>query len=198
LCLHFPMLRLLIPALLAALIVGLAAACGGDSESTPLPSTAPAGPQSAELGWIERHEENGEFIEFRVDALEVTDDGWAAEVAITNETSADYALGDPEASLDRRFGLMLFKTGDLRELEQRNQADDLPGLRRADSFEPPLPLVIESGSTWSGTISARGALAAGLFARVVFGTLVPVGESPAGFPERLVWITDNSYYLKGA
>lgn len=192
------MLRSFPLGLLALAAIALLGGCGGGGEGTALPATTPAPPQVAELGWVERHEGEDAALEFGVQRFEVTEDGWRADISIRNETSTRYAIGDERASLDRRFGVMLFKTGDLRELEQRNQADELPGLRLAQRFDPPLPAVLEPGAVWSGTMSAEGSLAAGLFARVVFGTLVPVDESPSGFPDRLVWITDNSYYLEGA
>ena len=70
-------------------------------------------------------------------------------------------------------------------------------MRRAERFQPALPLVLEPGKSWSGTIGARGSLAAGRWVRVVFGPLVPVGDPPEGFPrEGLVWITDHAYQLE--
>jgi hypothetical protein len=194
LCEHsrVPRPALLLPAIAVALLVS---GCGGGGTGEPLAPATAAPPQRAELGWVERHEEEGQAVEYRVDELEVTRDGWSADVAITNDTKTRFALGDAEAATGRSFGLMLFRTGDLRELEQRNQADDLPGLRRARRFDPPLPGVLEPGRTWSGTISAPGSLAAGRYARVVLGTLVPIGDAPPGFPPRLVWITDSAYRL---
>lgn len=188
------MRRAVLPALLALVLL---AGCGG-GEAPSLPEAVPAPPQRAELGWEESYGEAGARMIFRVSELEVLEDGWKAAISITNETDAQYAVGDPRASLDRSFGLMLFPTGDLRELEQRNRAGELPALRAAASFAPPLPLVLEPGSTWAGTISAPGSLAAGLFARVVFGTLVPVDEAPEDLPGALVWITDHAYQLQGA
>jgi hypothetical protein len=174
----------------------LLAGCGG-GDSEPLPEAVPAPPQRAELGWEESYGKAGERVVFGVRELQVLPHGWRAQISMTNDTGVQYAVGDPKASLDRRFGLMLFPTGDLRELEQRNRAGELPEIRAAESYEPALPLVLEPGSTWSGTISARGSLPAGLWARVVFGALVPVGESPAGLPEVLVWITDHAHRLEG-
>jgi hypothetical protein len=180
----------------SALALGLVAGCGGD-DSEPLPQAVPAPPQRADLGWEESYGEPGARMVFRVRELEVVPDGWRAAISITNDTKVRYAVGDPKASLDRRFGLMLFPTGDVRELEQRNRAGELPEIRAAEEYEPPLPLVLEPGATWTGTISARGSLPAGLYARVVFGALVPVGESPEGLPDVLVWITDHAHRLHG-
>jgi hypothetical protein len=180
--------------LAVAALAMLPAACGGGERSVP--EARPAPPQRAELGWEESFGKTGARMVFRVRELEVLRNGWRAAISITNQTDADYAVGDPRASLDRSFGLMLFPTGDVRELEQRNQAGELPAVRPAADYSPPLPLVLEPGGTWSGTISAHGSLAAGLFARVVFGALVPVDESPEGLPGVLVWITDHAYRLR--
>lgn len=188
------------PLLLRACALGLAfvaAGCGG-GDPLPLPAAAPAPPQRAELDWTESAGEPGARVVFRVDELEVLEDGWRAAISITNDTRTQFSVGDPRAALDRRFGLMLFPTGDVRELEQRNRAGELPEIRAADAYEPPLPLVLEPGRTWSGTISAPGSLAAGTFVRVVFGALVPVGDPPEGLPEVLVWITDRAYRLRPA
>jgi hypothetical protein len=195
LCEHAEVQRSLLVGLLALAAIAFAAGCGGGD--SPLPPTTPAPPQVAVLDWMERYEQEGEAVEFGVRRFAVTEDGWRAEISITNDTSTRYAVGGSETEIDRAFGVMLFRTGELQELEQRNQAEDLPGLRPAQEFDPELPLVLKPGATWSGTMSAEGSLAAGLFARMVFGPLVPVDDSPSGFPPRLVWITDNSYQLKG-
>ena len=184
------------PVLAAAAAVLALAGCGGSGEQRRLPDAVPAPPQRAELGWVESYGEEGARMTFRVDELEVLEDGWRASIAITNGTAVGYALGERDRSLDRRFGLMLFATGDARELEQRNRAGELPAIREAVGYDPPLPAVLGPGETWAGTISAPGSLAAGLWARVVFGALAPVGESPEGLPGVLVWITDHAYRLR--
>lgn len=185
-------------ACVCALWLGLAAAGCAGAEPQPLPAAEPAPPQRAELNWVESTGDPGARVVFRVGELEVLADGWRVAISITNDTTTQFSVGDPKAALDRRFGLMLFPTGDVSELERRNRAGDLPEIRAADVYEPPLPLVLEPGRTWSGTISAPGSLAAGTFVRVVFGALVPVGDPPRGLPEVLVWITDHAYRLQAA
>ena len=51
-------------------------------------------------------------------------------------------------------------------------------------------------TSWEGEISAPGALVAGSWARVVFGTLVAVGKPPDELEEMVIWITDNAYELE--
>ena len=72
----------------------------------------------------------------------------------------------------------------------------LPAVRAATGYAPDLPPILEPGASWEGEISARGALVAGSWARVVFGTLVAVGKPPEELDEMVVWITDNAYQLE--
>lgn len=161
----------------------------------PVPSVA-AGPQTAELGWRETYGPPGERFVFLVDSLEVTEGGWRARVGIENRTSIPYSVGDPRATLDRAFGLMLFPSGELEELERRNTGKSLPAVRAARVYRPPLPEILEPDATWTGTISASGSLVAGSWARVVFGALIAVGKPPEELQERIVWITDSAYQLE--
>lgn len=173
----------------------LAAGCG--SETRPIPPARAAPPQTANLHWVESYGEAGARLVFGVERFQVLDSGWRATISLTNRTAVRYAVRDPDSSLDQRFGLMLFQTGDLRQLEQLNRAGELPTVRRAEAFHPALPLVLKPGETWQGVISAPGALAAGRWVRVVFGTLVPIGTGPRNLPEQLIWITDHAYQLEG-
>ena len=159
-------------------------------------ASAPAGPQTASLGWRETFGPKGEQLVFSVESLQVTASGWRARLSLTNDTTAAYEVGDPRATLDLAFGLMLFASGDPEDLEERNLSRTLPAVRPAARYEPSLPAVLESGDSWSGTISAPGALVAGSWVRVVFGTLVVVGKPPEGVEDEVVWITDHAYRLK--
>ena len=193
--------RLPVLALLAVLVTG----CG--SQSHPVPPTLAAQPQTATLDWVENcragdsdvpcEGKSPARVVFGVSRFEVRQGGWQAEISLTNRTSVRLSVVDPHSSLERLFGVMLFQTGDLRQLEQLNRARDLPPVRRAEVFQPALPLVLEPGQTWDGVISAPGALPAGRWLRVVFGELVSIGTPPAGLPEHLVWITDHAYRLEG-
>jgi hypothetical protein len=178
-----------------ALLVVLAAGCG--SEARPIPPARAAAPQKAELNWLESYGRDDARIVFGVDRFEVLENGWRAEISLSNRTPVRYSVGDPGSPLNRQWGLMLFQSGDLRHLEQLNRAGELPPVRRAETFEPSLPLVLEPNETWKGVIEAPGALAAGRWLRIVFGALVPIGQPPRGFPDQLVWITDHAYQLEG-
>ena len=155
-----------------------------------------AGPQEKEVDWRETYGKPGERLVFSVESLEVMPDGWKARVSVENQTSIPYELGDPRATLDRSFGLMLFSSGDLSELEELNTSNSLPAIRAATRYVPELPKILESGASWTGTISARGPLVAGSWVRVVFGSLISVGRPPDELDERVVWITDHAYRLR--
>jgi hypothetical protein len=157
--------------------------------------TAAAGPQTAALGWKETYGKTGEQLVFTVDSLAVTESGWKSKIGIENGTKVAWELA-PGATPDGSFGLQLFETGDKDELDQRNRQGTLPAVRAATGYEPALPRILEPGVSWEGTISARGPLLAGSYARVVFGTLVAVGKPPDGFQDVFVWITDHAYRLR--
>jgi hypothetical protein len=92
---------------------------------------------------------------------------------------------------------MLFPSDELDEVESRSRQGDLPGLREADDYDPALTPRLAPGGSWRGTIAARGALAAGLYVRIVLGPFVAVGDAPDGMQSSFSWITDHTYRLKG-
>lgn len=163
-------------------------------EPTPTTSAA-AGPQTAELDWRETYGSGNERLIFSVAGLEITKTGWSAQIRVENASSVGWELV-PNATPDATFGLQLFETSDPKELEERNREGTLPAVRAATRYDPDLVPVLDPGSSWAGTIAARGALAAGASVRVVFGSLVAVGKPPKELSERVIWITDNSYRLK--
>jgi hypothetical protein len=177
--------------LLAVVLACLATACGGRSLTVP-PAT-PAPPQQAELHWVEQTPANAPGLVFEVRRFAVTPDGWRADVGIRNDSHVPWKLSTANPEM---FGLMLFATGRMEELDRRNKDGSLPGLRRARLIVPSPPEVLEPGARWTGTISAPGALAAGRWVRLVFG---PLGsdDPPPGLPRQLVWITDRTLVLRG-
>jgi len=164
--------------------------------SGPSTISLAAPPQSATLDWREEFRKSGQQIVFTVDRLQVMPNGWKARVGIANHTSSAYDVGDPKATIDRSYGLMLLSSNSERELDERNADHTLPPVREASRIYPSLPKVLESGDTWEGTISARGPLVARSWVRVVFGPLVVVGKPPDGVPKVIVWITDHTHQLK--
>jgi len=164
---------------------------GDDAE---VATSVAAGPQTADLDWRETFGSTGEQLVFTVARLDVTESGWNARIGIENDSSVGWELA-PGATPDGSFGLQLFETGDKQELEDRNRNGTLPAVRAATGYSPELPRILEPGASWEGEISARGALVAGSWARVVFGTLVAVGKPPEGLDEMLIWITDNAHQL---
>ncbi len=119
--------------------------------------------------------------------------GWSARVAIENATGIPFEFGNRPLAL--RLGLMLFADGGQETLDEANRAGELPPLREAVTIDPPPPNVLAPGERWESTLAAPGALADGSYVRVVFGTLVAVGEPPGEMLPTVIWITDRSHQL---
>lgn len=183
---------------LGATVAGLALALNArrlDGGERQVAASVAASPQSATLDWRETYGAPGQEIVFTVDTFGVTRAGWTARVGIDNRSQAGWKLA-PGATPDGTFGLRLFETGDANELDERNTLGTLPAVRAADRYEPGLPPILEPHASWHGAISAPGALVAGSYVRLVFGTLVAVGKPPPDLDTQLVWITDHAYKLK--
>ena len=184
------MRRTVLPLALALVLGG----CGGAAPVEPVRLPEAAAPQRVELAWRESYPPgSGDRLVFVVDELTVTADGWSARVAVTNRTGVAFHTGRP---VGFRYGLMLFATGDLGELEEAARSSGLPAVRPALTIEPPPPAVLRAGATWRATLSAPGSLPAGAYARVVFGPLGAEGEPPEGIETVVVWITDHARRLE--
>jgi hypothetical protein len=173
--------------LLAALLL---AGCGG-AEPRPIGPARAAEPQQAALGWQEHYPPSGERLVFAVQRLTITEDGWSADVSVTNKTTVPFDTGGDDAV--SAYGLMLFGTGDLGELEAAAGANQLPAVRQARTIEPALPDLLRPNETWSATLSAPGSLADGSWVRVSFGPLRAQGDPPPEMEPVVVWITDSAY-----
>jgi hypothetical protein len=189
-------IRILLVALGASAAVGvvIAGGCVRDTASTVV-SPGRATAQEATLDWHETAGEDGQQLAFDVERFAIIDGGWEAEIGFRNDTKVAWEVGDG-AGVPRTFGVMLFRTGDMREFEQRNRGGDLPAVRPATRFEPELPRLIGPGETWKGTISAPGSLVSESYVRVVFGMFASQGDPPKGLTSRVVWITDNTFKLE--
>jgi hypothetical protein len=170
--------------------------CSATSTATTVPTSIAAPPQSAELDWVEPYPAKSPALVFSVASFTVTAEGWSADVSVENRSNVGYKIVDRHDEAALGFGVRLFPTGSLEDLDRLNRKLELPTLRAATSYEPALPLVLERGATWSGTISARGALAGGLWVRLSFGPFSPVGEVPKGTQAPVDWITDHAYHLE--
>jgi hypothetical protein len=184
-----------VPRVLVVLAVAAGLAAGCTSEQPTLPPSTAAPPQRAELGWEERAPAEGPGFVFRVHRFAVTEGGWEAEVEIENRTSIVWRTGD-RLAVEQSFGVMLFATGGLDEVERRMGEGELPGLRPVQKFAPALPERFVPGRTWRATVSAIGPLAAGRHVRIVFGPLIAEGDPPSGLDAGFVWITDHAYRLR--
>lgn len=180
----------------AAVLVGFAFAAVAERErggGASLGGKTAATPQTKTLDLRESAGKKGERVIFGVKRFQVLPEGWRARVSVRNDSDVAFTI-DPSR---RSFGLMLFTSGAHHDLETRNRQQDLPTLRPALAYEPDLPSTLEPHATWTGTISAPGALVAGSWVRFVFGTLVVEGRAPDNFPPQLTWITDRAYRLRG-
>jgi hypothetical protein len=180
--------------IVAVATVGLLGGCRSDESAVP-PARA-AAPQRVELGWEERTPAKGPGLVFRVHRFAVTAGGWEANIEIVNRTGLVWELGAGRRAAEQSFGVMLFATGELDEVERRGRKGELPGLRPVRKFVPAVPSRLVPGRHWRATISADGTLAAGRHLRIVFGPLIAVGDPPDGMPAQFVWITDHSYLLR--
>jgi hypothetical protein len=177
-------------AIIGGFLLAAAAERGGTRE--PTQETNPAAkPQSKRLDWHETQGPRGERLAFAWRSFQVLRDGWRARISMTNDSQVALDLSRSE----RSFGLMLFASGKHSELD--NRLGQLPTLRPALTFDPDLPPTLDPHATWSGTISARGALVADSWVRVVFGAFSPIGRAPDSFPDHMIWITDHAYRLRG-
>ena len=174
------------------LAVLLLTGCAASETEPVLPARA-AEPQHVELGWRESYPSRGERIRFAVDGLDVRAGGWSVEIRVTNATRSSFELGVNRTQLS--FGLMLFATGELDELEEANRDGRLPPVRLAATMKPPPPDVLAPGATWHATLSAPGSLADGSYVRVAFGPLRAVGKPPQDMQPVVFWITDRSHRL---
>jgi hypothetical protein len=170
----------------AALVAG----CGG-AEPRPVETGRAAEPQQATLGWQESYPGSGERLVFGVQSLRVTRTGWSADVSVTNKTTVPFDTGADAAA--SAYGLMLFGTGDLDELESAARSNQLPAVRQARTIEPALPEVLRPNQTWRATLSAPGALPDGTWVRVSFGPLRAQGDPPPEMEPVVVWITDHAH-----
>jgi len=188
------MRRLVLIALFAVLPLTGCGSAGGSGEPEALVLAERAEPQSVDLGWRERYGDGARALHFEVASLAVTADGWSARIAIENATGIPFRLGAEPLTLT--FGLMLFGNASMERFDDANRAGALPARRQAVTIVPEPPRRLEPGARWAATIAAPGALPAGSFVRVVFGTLVAVGEPPGDMQPTIVWITDHATRLR--
>ena len=161
-----------------------------------MPATVKAPPQTARLDWKERYPAAKPALVFGVSQFTVTREGWTARISVENTSTVAFTVGDPRDAALRQFGVLLFPNGDQDELERRSQSGDIPALRAATTYVPPLPKTLRPGATWEGTIASPGALAGGLWVRLSFGPFTSIGNPPPGAQSPVIWFTDHAYHLE--
>lgn len=182
-------------ATLALLVVLLVSGCSRAAADPIEPFTA-APPQEHPLGWVERYPAKGPGLVFRVASFTITAAGWEADVEIDNASGVGWTVPGDAATFQRTFGVMLFASGDLEEVDRMNRDGKLPTVRAAETFRPTLSTQLPVGASWSGRMSSRGALPAGSFVRIVFGPFKATSDPPEGMEKDVVWITDHAVKLR--
>jgi hypothetical protein len=177
---------------LVVVALTLGAGCGPEPERQDVPLARPAAPQTATLGWRESYGAEGQALRFVVDELRVTGSGWAADIGVVNDTRLPWRI---ERRVVSRFGVQLFADDDLEALEEASREGRLPPERKARSFSPEPPAVLQPNAEWRATISAPGKLPGGAYVRVVFGPFTALREPPDGMGTSVVWITDHAHRL---
>jgi hypothetical protein len=179
-------------------MLGLLLASNRSEPSATYEPVTAAAPQTAALDWVERFPADGPALVYRVKEIRVEPDGWEAELAIENRTDRRYEIPAATDPTSRVFGVMMFASGELEDLQTRSRTGDYPTVRPARTVVPALPLLLLPGDVWSGTIAAPGSLPGGKWLRVVFGPLTVVGDVPKDVPTDVIWITDHAHRLRGA
>jgi hypothetical protein len=185
----------LIAPFLAAAALGLTG-CTTTGEPATVPTRLAAPPQTAKLEWLEPYTAKAPALVFGVTAFAVTADGWSADISVENRSDVSWKIVDRRHKDELGFGVMLFPTGSQKDAERLNTSLSLPAIRAATAYKPALPVVLEAGTTWRGTMSAPGALAGGLWVRIAFGPFSSVGEPPKGVQSPVNWFTDHTYHLE--
>ena len=187
---------LLLAPLLAVAALGLAG-CGTVDDGTTVPMTVAAPPQTAKLDWLEPFPATAPALVFGVTSFAVTEHGWSADISIDNRSDVGWKIVDRNDQSTLDFGLLLFPNDNQDEFEHKVNTFDIPAARPATVYKPALPVVLEQGAVWRGTMSAPGALPGGLWVRFVFGPFSSVGEAPKDLPAGpLTWYTDHAYHLR--
>jgi hypothetical protein len=169
-------------ACLAAIVL---AGCSGTERPELAP---PAEPRTVELGWVERSA--AARFTFRVERLIVGEDGWRAEVGVTNGSESPYRLGRGSV------GLVLLDTPSRAEL--RRLTDDLqraPPALIPDRVAPEPPAVLGPGASWDATIAGSEVLRAGSVVRVLFGPYSRLGARDVTEAGTVLWVTDHALGL---
>ena len=160
-----------------------------------MPTARAAEPQRAELDWRESYPAaTGQRLVFDVDALDVTAEGWSADVAVTNRT--------PHRVRARRrsgpgfaFGLMLFATGDLEAARGGEPGGPAAGASAgdADRARPPDVLQPRADVARDDVRAPARSPTAPTSASLRAASSATTAHRPRF--ERVVWITDRAYRL---
>ena len=135
----------------------------------------------------------GHDVQIRVRKLVVGRRSWRVDATLANRTGVALQVIRPHHLHTVEFGLDVFDTNTLAEVERRAARKALHNGALAERVVPPLAGVLRPGDRWAGSFSAPGRLPRGKYVRVVFGRfVVPGGKVPAGLAARFFCTTDDA------
>ena len=115
------------------------------------------------------------------------------DAALANRTGVALQVVRPHHLHAVEFGLDVFDTNTLGEVETRAARKALHTGALPERVVPPIAGVLQPGDRWAGSFSAPGRLARGKYVRVVFGRfVVPGGKVPSGIAARFFCTTDDA------
>ena len=132
-------------------------------------------------------------MQIRVRRLVVGRRSWRVDAALANRTGVALQVVRPHHLHAVEFGLDVFDTNTLGEVETRAARKALHTGALPERVVPPIAGVLQPGDRWAGSFSAPGRLPRGKYVRVVFGRfVVPGGKVPSGIAARFFCTTDDA------
>ena len=151
--------------------VGLLLVVGGCGTSS---SGKVARRQTLSLGWHENCVTGADPLPIATRRLVVGKGVWRVDLSFRNRSSVTLFIQRPHFPGGTYFGLEPFRTSSWREVISRAASGAGAKPRTiAERFNPPLPRRVPPGRGWSGELSGRASLPAGVPIRVVLGRFVP-------------------------
>lgn len=176
--------------MLASLLLGLAAGCGGGSQGKW------ARPQVVRLDWHENCGTGARPLPITTRRLIVRERRWQVDLSVRNETGVTLRIGRSHSYTGTLFGLEPFETTSYREVLTRARYGGAKPRALANRFTPFLSHILASGEGWSGSFSGLGRVPAEVPVRVVLGRFLPAGHVPPGFFDAFLCVSERFVRLR--
>jgi hypothetical protein len=118
--------------------------------------------------------------------------GWRVYASIANHTGAAVQVSRPHHQNQVQFGVGVFETNRLEEVERRVEAGAVHNNALAERVDPPLPHALQAGERWRGSFSGRGRFPRGRYVRIEFGRFTFPGTVPRGHVARFFCVTGDA------